>query len=394
MLYRLVSGGCSRMLHRRSGRRVVVLVDEYDKPILDALGDSDLARANRDFLSGFYGCLKFSDEHLRFVFLTGVSKFSKVSLFSGLNNLVDITLDPVYSSMCGFTDTELNRVFQTELQGLDRKMIRAWYNGYCWLGTEKVYNPYDMLQLLRNREFDNYWFETGSPRFLVNILMERSVQTPRLSGTTASARMLSAFDVDRIGVEALLFQSGYLTVTGKESDDWGPPRYRLDYPNLEVRQSFNDVMLQHLAGDDPGGCFDGARLRRLLGEGDMQGVRELLESFFAGIPYHWHTRNEIARFEGYYASVFYSCFAASGVKVKVEDATSHGRVDMAVRTPLRVYLFEFKVIETSQPGDGIQQIHERRYADKYRSEEVEIILVEVEFSRQTRNIVDFTTTSA
>ena len=380
-------------LHRRSGRRVVVLVDEYDKPILDALGDSDLARANRDFLCGFYGGLKFSDEHLRFVFFTGVSKFSKVSLFSGLNNLVDITLDPVYSSVCGFTETELDRVFHAELRGLDREMMRVWYNGYCWLGEEKVYNPYDVLQLLRNREFDNYWFETGSPRFLVDILMERAVPTPRLSGTVASARMLSAFDVDRIGVEALLFQSGYLTVTGKESDDWGPPRYRLDYPNLEVRRSFNDVMLQRLADDDPGGCFDGARLRRLLGEGDLQGVRESLESFFASIPYHWHTRNEIARFEGYYASVFYSCFAAAGLNVKVEDATSHRRVDMAVRTLMRVYLFEFKIIETSQPGDGIQQIRERRYADKYHSEGTEIILVAVEFSQKARNIVNFTTTT-
>ena len=158
-------------LHHKSGRRAVVLVDEYDKPILDAIKNTDLARANRDFLSGFYGCLKFSDEHLRFVFLTGVSKFSKVSLFSGLNNLEDLTMNPAYSSVCGFTETDLDRVFAAELDGLDRALVREWYNGYSWLGAEKVYNPYDVLMLLRQREFRPHWFETASPTFLIDTLI-------------------------------------------------------------------------------------------------------------------------------------------------------------------------------------------------------------------------------
>ena len=379
-------------LHRRWGRRVVVLVDEYDKPILDALGDSGTARANRDFLRGFYATIKDSDEHVRFVLLTGVSKFSKVSLFSGLNNLDDITLNPAYSSVCGFTEAELDRVFSAELEGLDRKRVREWYNGYSWLGDEKVYNPFDVLKLLRERVFGNYWFETGSPSFLIDILMEKRTPTPRLGGTIASGRMLSAFDVDRIGVEALLFQSGYLTVVGKEDDDgWGPPRYRLDYPNLEVRQSLNDVLLERLAVDAVGRVFDSARLRGLIADGDAQGVRELFEAFYASIPYEWHTRNEIARFEGYYASVFYSCFAASGLDVVVEDSTSLGRVDMAVRTPLRVWLFEFKIAEASQRGDGLKQMNERGYTDKYRTESVEVMLAAIEFSRKTRNIVGFET---
>ena len=346
-------------LHRRWGRRVVVLVDEYDKPILDALGDSGTARANRDFLRGFYATVKDSDEHVRFVLLTGVSKFSKVSLFSGLNNLDDITLNPAYSAICGFTEAELDRVFSAELEGLDRQRVREWYNGYSWLGDEKVYNPFDVLKLLRERVFGSYWFETGSPGFLIDILMERRMPTPRLGGTIASGRMLSAFDVDRIGVEALLFQSGYLTVVGKEDDDgWGPPRYRLDYPNLEVRQSLNDVLLERLAVDAAGRVFDSARLRSLLANGDAQGVRDLFEAFYASIPYEWHTRNEIARFEGYYASVFYSCFAASGLDVVVEDSTSLGHVDMAVRTPMRVWLFEFKIAEASQRGEGLRQMNE------------------------------------
>ena len=169
----------------------------------------------------------------------------------------------------------------------------------------------------------------------------------------------------------------------------------MDYPNLEVRQSLNDVMLERLAGAAAGRVFDSTRLRGLLAEGDTKGLRELFEEFYSSIPHQWHTRNEIARFEGYYASVFYSCFAASGLDVVVEDSTSLGRVDMVVRTPRRVWLFEFKIAETSQPGEGLRQMHERGYADKYRrAEGVEVIFAAVEFSRKTRNITGLETVVA
>ena len=153
-------------LHGQTGRRVAVLVDEYDKPILDALVEApDVARANRDYLRGLYGVIKDCDAHVRFTFLTGISKFSKVNLFSQLNNLTDLTLDPVYSSICGYTEDDLDAVFAPELDGLDREQVREWYNGYSWLGTEKVYNPYDVLLLLRRRKFAAHWFETGRRRF-------------------------------------------------------------------------------------------------------------------------------------------------------------------------------------------------------------------------------------
>ncbi len=169
-------------LHRATGRPVVVLVDEYDKPILDVLHDPDLARANRDYLRGFYGILKDSAEHVRFVFVTGVSMFSKVSLFSGLNNLEDISLDPRYAAICGYRDEDLDRVFAPELDGLDRDEIRTWYDGYRWRGKEPVYNPYDVLLLLDSREFRPWWFETGSPEFLFRMLMEQSVSPLELEG--------------------------------------------------------------------------------------------------------------------------------------------------------------------------------------------------------------------
>ena len=162
-------------LHERSGQRVVVLIDEYDKPILDALETPEVARANSDYLHGLYSTIKFGDAHIKFSFLTGVSKFSKVSLFSGLNNLIDITLDPQYSAICGYTEADLDAVFAPELVGLDREDIRRWYNGYNWLGEEQVYNPFDVLLLFRRRAFAAYWFETGTPTFLLETLLARGL---------------------------------------------------------------------------------------------------------------------------------------------------------------------------------------------------------------------------
>ena len=234
-----------RTLHRQTGQRVVVLVDEYDKPILDALETPKVARANRDYLRGLYGVIKDSDAHVRFTFLTGISKFSKVNLFSQLNNLTDLTLDRRYSSICGYTDADLDAVFAPELAGLDRGRIREWYNGYRWRGEEKVYNPYDVLLLFDSREFAAHWFETGTPAFLVDLLFERRVTSVSLDRMVGTTELLSRFDVGQIGTQALLFQTGYLTVTGEE-ELGGKALYRLGYPNREVRQSLNEHLLRHL----------------------------------------------------------------------------------------------------------------------------------------------------
>ena len=375
-------------LHRQAGRPVAVLVDEYDKPILDALDVPDVARANRDFLRGLYATIKDCDAHVRFTFVTGVSRFSKVSLFSGLNNLTDITLDPDYSALCGYTDADLDTVFAPELPGLDRDEIRDWYNGYSWRGAEKVYNPFDVLLLFRNREFGAWWFETATPTFLVETLVARGVSALTLDGMTGTASLLGAFDVDRIEPEALLFQTGYLTVRSVESRG-GRTRYRLGYPNREVFQSLNESLLTHLTRD-PRREAHGDRLHDLLAAGDVPGLKELFHAFFAGIPYEWYTNNEIARFEGYYASVFYAYFAAVlGPAVTVEDSSSRGRADVAVRAGGRVYLFEFKVVEQAGPGAALAQLQARGYADKYRGAGAPVHLVGVEFSSASRNVVAF-----
>ena len=378
-----------RSLHEQTGQRVAVLVDEYDKPILDALVETpEVARANRDYLRGLYGVIKDSDAHVGFTFLTGISTFSKVNLFSQLNNLTDLTLDRRYSAICGYTERDLDTVFAPELGGLDRERVREWYNGYSWRGTEKVYNPYDLLLLFDSREFAAHWFETGTPAFLVDTLFERRVSSVSLDEMVSTAKLLSAFDVGRIGTEALLFQTGYLTITGEETLG-GMALYRLGYPNREVRQSLNEYLLSHLVQDPAQQTANSIRLARLLEAVDCEGLRELFHAFFASIPYQWYTNNDIANYEGFYASVFYSYFAALGYEIVVEESSSHGRLDMAVRAGGQVYLFEFKVVELAPAGSALAQLRERDYAAKYRGGGEPIHLIGVEFSRDTRNVTAF-----
>ena len=335
--------------HERSGQRVAMLVDEYDKPILDALDEEQVARANRDYLRGVYATIKDCDGHVRFCFLTGVSKFSKVSLFSGLNNLIDITLDPSYSSICGFTEEDLGTVFAPELEGLDRERVRDWYNGYSWGGAERVYNPFDVLLLLRNRKYKAWWFETGTPTFLVRTLAERQVHAATLEDALASEKLLGTFDVGRIATEALLFQTGYLTVTGVETEE-GREFYRLGYPNREVGESLNESLLDYLTGNAWRPEEHWGPLRRILREADFAGLEERIRALFAVIPHDWYRRSVIDRFEGHYASVMYAYFAALGQDVRAEDSGSRGRADLTLRAGGQVYVFEFKIVERAGTG--------------------------------------------
>ena len=320
--------------------------------------------------------------------MTGVSKFTKVSLFSDLNILKDITLDRRYSGICGYTEDDLDTVFAPELAGLDRGQIREWYNGYRWRGAEKVYNPYDVLLLFDSREFKAHWFETGTPAFLVDTLFERRISSVSLDQVMGTEELLSAFDVGKIGTGALLFQTGYLTIAAEE-ELGGETLYRLDYPNREVRQSLNRVLLRHLVQDTERQTANSMRLARLLQAHDCAGLKELFHAFFASIPYQWYTNNQIAEYEGFYASVVYSYFAALGYEIVVEESSSHGRLDMAVRTGGHVYLFEFNVVEIAPPGAALAQLRERGYAAKYRGRGEPIHLIGVEFSRETRNVTAF-----
>ncbi len=375
-----------RQLHAKTGRTVAVLVDEYDKPIVDVLDRPRLARENRDRLRILYSVFQATDAHIRFVFLTGVSNFSKASLFTGLNNLIDITMNPGYGNICGYTEADIDEVFADLMDGLDRESVRDWYNGYSWGGPDRVYNPFAILLLLFHRDSRPWWFESGTPTFLTKVLFERRVASPVLDGMLASSKLLSTFDVGNMPTGALLFQTGYLTVDREERRS-GKAYYRLRYPNREVREGLNECLLDVLLPDQSDVVEQSVALADLLDNCDFEGLERRFQAVYAGIPTDWHRRNDIPRFEGYYASVFYSYFAGAGLPVTVEDSSSAGRLDMAVVHRDRAFLFKFKVRERAGGVSALAQLRARGYATKYRTGQRAVHLVGVEFSERTRNVV-------
>jgi hypothetical protein len=364
----------------------VVLVDEYDKPILDNITEPEVAKVMRDGLRNLYSVIKGQDTHIQFAFLTGVSKFSKVSIFSGLNNLNDISVDAEYSALCGYTDADVDKVFASELDGLDREQIRHWYNGYNWTG-EAVYNPFDLL-LFREREFRPYWFETGTPTFLVDLLTEQQIFLPLLERQEGDDHLLSSFDIGAQTPEALMFQAGYLTIDHTENLG-GSLYYILRYPNREVREALTGSLLRAWSPNAQATVRGRMKLYRLLEANDFAAMQGLFTAFFASIPHDWYRNNPIARYEGYYASVFYAYFASIGLDVVPEESSNAGRLDMAVRFNGQVYLFEFKVVELAPEGRALQQIKDQGYADKYRDLGQPIHLIGVEFSREQRQVLSF-----
>ncbi|MBC7355282.1 MAG: ATP-binding protein [Desulfomicrobiaceae bacterium] len=374
------------------GTQAVVLVDEYDKPILDNLTDPNTARAMREGLRNLYSVLKGRDADLRFVFLTGVSKFSKVSLFSGLNNLRDITLSPQYATICGYTEVDLDTVFAPEFAAaikegcaLDRDAVRAWYNGYHWGSETSVYNPFDVLLLLAERQFRSWWFETATPTFLVEWLTRHQFFTPRLERLYASEALLSAFDVDGIEPEALLWQTGYLTITEVLDSEEGV-EYVLGLPNREVRKALNESLFRALVPVRPS-CSAHA-MAAMLKAGDADALKEHMMRLFVGIPADWYRKNPMAQYEGYFASVFYSHLAAVGVTIIPEDVSHLGRCDLTVRAGDVVWVLEFKVVDGDAPtGAALAQLKKKDYAAKYRAPDVTVIEVGVEFSTTRRQIV-------
>ncbi len=369
-------------------QKVVVLIDEYDKPIFDCIEDRETAKRIRDILVKFYIILKPLDKYLKFVLLTGVLKFYMSSIFSGLNFLNDITLSRKYSTICGFTQEELEEVFGEELKDKDLDLIKCWYNGYSWLG-EPLYNPFDVLLYLEEKQFHPYWFETGTPSFLVKLLMEKRFYLPELEDLTATDDLIGSFDLDYIEPENLLFQVGYLTI--KETiEEEGLILYKLSYPNKEVKISLNRVLFSYftqLSSERPRLSL---KMIEAVRERDFEKMKRVLESLYAGIPHDWFRKNELSRYEGYYASCFYAFLCGSGLEVIPEDITNKGQIDLTVIYKERVYLFEFKVVE-GEGGEGkaLAQLKEKGYHKKYEGSFKEIYLIGIEFSSGERNIKDF-----
>ncbi len=375
-----------RSAYAKYNKKVVILIDEYDKPILDNITDARVAELMRNELREFYSVIKENDQYIRLVFLTGVSKFSKMSLFSGLNNLEDITLREKYATICGYTQNEMESAFANRLKGVDLAEVKKWYNGYNYLG-DKVYNPFDILLFLSNNcEFRNYWWSTGSPKFLVDILYSRDYSIPMIENFEATGEMLDSFDIDTIHLEALLWQTGYLTIKEKIREPFGI-KYLLGVPNLEVQTSLNSLFITSLTKYDSESIEQRTNLVRVFESADLDRLKNVLFTLFAGIPYHNFTNNKIAHYEGYYASIIYAYFASLGLETIAEDTTNKGRVDMTLRMNARTYIFEFKLSEEAT-NNPMQQIKERKYYEKYL-DSTEIYLIGIEFSRSERNIINF-----
>ncbi|TCW60579.1 ATP-binding protein [Treponema sp. J25] len=365
---------------------VAVLIDEYDKPILDNLSRPEVAREARDILKNLYSVLKDSDRYLRLAFITGVSKFSKLSLFSGLNNLEDITLNPAFGEICGYTQHDLETVFADAMEGSDMHLVQLWYNGYWYFG-EKLYNPFDILLFLSNGKiFSNYWWQTGSPSFLIEVLKQERYFLPELENCQASEELLNAFDVDYIDIRALLWQTGYLTIKDVEADDLGGRLFRLGVPNAEVLRSLNELLLRQLGNRIDFSVQYRRPLIQALEQANLSALVDELKRLCAGIPYNNYVKNDIATAEGYWASLVYVFLAAIGYRVSCEDATNQGRIDMTIETFRDMYIIEFKV-DSSEPA--IKQIEERRYWEKYQGQGKRIHLLGINFSSEERNITDW-----
>jgi len=385
---------------KKYNQRAVILIDEYDKPILDNIEEPVIAQEMREELKNLYSVLKSTDAYIKFVMLAGVSKFSKVSLFSGLNNLWDITLDERFATICGYTQDDLETVFREYLVGVDLEKVKLWYNGYSWLG-EGVYNPFDILLFLgsASREFKNYWFETGSPTFLLKLLKEREYYIPSMEEIETGENLIGSFDVDFIEPTALLFQTGYLTIKDRKNFN-GDIYYTLTYPNLEVRKSLNEYIAGYFI-NNPGNYQQGKiRIFKVINSLDtgidsvqfFESLKEIFWTLFASIPYNWYINNHLDKYEGYYASIFYAVFASIGYAIKLEDPTNRGRIDMTITTAKVVIIFEFKIMEKekeSEQNTALEQIKNKKYSEKYLNPGKEIYLVGIEFSKVERNIIRF-----
>jgi len=366
-------------LHLLSGCRTVVLIDEYDKSIVDHLDNLPVANANRDILRSFYQVLKAADEHLRFVFLTGVSKFSKVSVFSGLNNLNDITLDARYATICGYTQEELETNFTEHLSELmqAKRMnkeaalarIKSYYDGYSWDGLTSVYNPFSTLLLFDKNEFIGYWFATGTPTFLIKILKNTDL-TPVLKPVTMGASGFDSFDPANIAVLPLLFQTGYLTIKNIEENIVSEELdYTLGIPNGEVHNALLSGLLAEYSGYSVGetGALKGLMQKQLI-EGDEEGFNKSMKRMFAHIPYQLHIPSE-----AYYHSLFLLWLKLLGFEVQGELSTDKGRIDAVWLWRDRAVIAEIKYKPDEKGPDTVTklldqamaQIEEMKYFERY-----------------------------
>ncbi|MEZ4709296.1 MAG: ATP-binding protein [Caldilineaceae bacterium] len=375
----------------RAGGKVVILIDEYDKPLIDNLDNLPAAMEIRDTLKNFYTIIKAMDRYLRFVFITGISKFSKVGVFSTLNNLTDLTMNPHFATALGITEQEMSAYFQEHIAEFAAKdkmtpealltKVRGWYDGFCFVeACEQVYNPFSTLQLFYNQRFANYWFETGTPTFLIKLLKAQQYDVEQLSDLRLRELAFSTYELEHLSIVPLLFQTGYLTIKAYE-----PQRriYTLGYPNTEVTDAFLSHLLGEFSERDRGLNEDYLwQLVDALEADDLEHFFTILQVFFANVPYNIHLKHE-----KYYQTVFYLIFTLLGLRIEAEVHTNQGRIDAVAEVANHLYLFEFKVDKSA--AEALQQIKQRAYYQKYQLKGKPMTLVGVNFDSAQRKITEW-----
>ncbi|WP_036566444.1 ATP-binding protein [Oceanospirillum beijerinckii] len=386
--------------------QVVVLIDEYDKPILDNIDQTELASEVREGLKNLYSVMKAQDSLIRFIFMTGATKFSKVSLFSGINQIQDITLNKYFSDICGYTQNDLETTFAEHLAGVDMAELKSWYNGYHFTG-EAVYNPYDILLFIfEDHTYRNYWFETGSPEFLIRLFKKHQYFLPDLENIEVGAEILNSFEVENINPITLLFQAGYLTIAKTYTDDLGEQAFVLEVPNREVKSALATQLIKGYAEQDQESKTIRQRLFRSLSQGNLAQLKQEIISLFAGIPWRNFTNNDLPDSEGYYASVLYAFFSSLNATIIPEDISNRGQADMTIQLGDYIYALEIKrdnsdnyssqtpaqtsaqIQEQAQrPNPALTQIQQRGYSEKYLASGKQIFEVGMVFNSQQRQLV-------
>jgi len=375
-------------VHEATGRRAVVLVDEYDKPLLSTIGKPELHAAIKGVLKAFYGVLKSADAHLKFVLLTGVTKFGQVSVFSDLNQLTDLSMHPDYGTVCGITEEELLANFGPELDRLAKRQnltdleclaeVRRMYNGYRFEeNAPGVYNPYSTLSALGAAKFGDYWFATGTPTFLVELMKQTDADLRDIDGVEVPASAFANYQADADRPLPVIYQSGYLTIQGYDPE---LRFYKLGYPNDEVRYGFLNFLLPSYTPlpMDKGGFHIG-HFSKELRAGDVDAFLTRMRAFFAGFPYELNDQTE-----RHYQVVFYLIFRLLGQYIRVEERSAQSRADAVVWTKDRIFVFEFKLTGTAE--QALAQIDDKGYLVPYDVDDRTVVKVGVEFDKDTRNL--------
>jgi hypothetical protein len=382
--------GLIRRAYEQTGRKVVVLIDEYDKPLINTMEDPNVHDDMRKMLKGFYGVLKSTDTYLRFVMLTGVTKFSQVSIFSDLNHLQDISMNKDYAGICGISESELLSEFGPELHALAEETENTYeetlaemkkrYDGYHFArNSEGMYNPFSVLNTFSSMEFRDYWFKTGTPTFLVNLLKQEDFDIRNLKGdVTIDARSITDYRPESNNPVPILYQSGYLTIKDydREFDE-----YILGFPNGEVEYGFLHELLPAFAPRDMTGDFSAAKFVRDLQAGNVDAFMTRLRAFFAGIPYELNDKTE-----RHYQTVFYLVLKLMGQFVETEQRSAAGRADAVVITADTVYIFEFKLAGNATAEDALKQIDDKGYLIPFTAGNRKTVKIGAEFNAAERTL--------